>query len=434
MGFRSKISDFLSGGQLSRLQAELSEMRTFQQDVLSGALAWPFPSAGGIPMNRETAMRISTWFTCLQVRWDSVGMLPFNIFQVDGRSKTIAATLPAYNLLHSRPNPYMTATQFWKLVQMKSDNHGNAFAPITRDRRGQPVRIDLVNDSSAVQCFPGQEMYYRYNNQDISSADMLHFKGLTFDGRIGLSLTEYHAATIGRLKGLHIYSARSVKQNPGIYATTSNNQPMKLEGKTSFKDYWRREMEDFENGDMPVLYNGYDLKTVGIVPKDVMYLDQIKATKEDIYGITKVPPKLAQNYNAGQTYNNSEQQSLDFLTWTLSILLKDKEDECNYKLFTEEERAKYLCKFNEKALLRTDAKTQAAWLESMTRIGIYSINDGRETLDENPIEGGDQYLVDGNNKIPLSMLEDYVKSRTTGKAAAPAAAGTRVNGHSHEVA
>lgn len=359
-------------------------------------------------------MRISTWFTCLQVRWEAVGTLPFQVYLTQNGKKVLATDHPAYKLLSCRPNPGMTATQFWKLVQQKRDNMGNAFCPIIRDRRGNISSIEIIPNSLEVKIYTSDsgEMYYNYRGHDISSADMLHFKGYTTTGRIGLSLTDYHSETVGRLRALQKFSNRAIAENPGIYATTANQQPMGQTQKESFKDYWEKEMRNFGNrGAIPVLYNGYELKTVGINPKDALYLEQIQATKEDIYGITRVPPKLAQNFQTGNTYNNSEQQTLDFVIWTLNPMLKDIEEECDYKLFNEKERDMYMCKFNEKALLRTDTKTQQEFLVAMVNNGIYSINQARAFLDENPIEGGDDHYVQGNNLVPLRLMDAYIEGK-----------------------
>lgn len=426
VGALSRFQDLYKYVRHGKPLPEIVELRNYASDIFSGKGLYPFVTESGETVNRETAMRVATWFTCLQVRWDSVAMLPFNVFKQTGKSKEVAVTHPAYQLLHTRPNPFQTATQFWKGVQQRRDNNGNAFAPIIRNPKGQAVRIDLIDDSSAVQIFYKDDIYYRYKGQDIASSDMLHFKGLSLDGKVGCSLTEYHAGTIGRLKAIHKFSNRSLSTNPGLYATTANQQPMSPEGKKSFRDYWGKEMQE----DMPVLYNGYEIKTIGVNPKDALYLEQIKATKEDIYGITKVPPKLAQNYDSGSglNYNNPQLQGLDFLTWTLSILLKDIEEECNYKLFSTTEQGTYFTKFNEKALLRMDADTQAKWFDTLMKNGTYSINETRENLDENPIEGGDDHFVEGNNMVPLRLLDQVILAR--GSKAAPAQ--TRMNGHTVE--
>lgn len=395
---------------------EIAQFRSYQNDIMTGAGFLPaFTNSSGEAVSAGTAMRISTWFTCLQVRWDSVGMLPFNVYKTTGNSKQIAYDHPAY-MLHTRPNPSMTATQFWKVVQQRRDNYGNAYVHIRRGGGKITGYFFLDETDSKVEVYCSKEtgmMYYVHKGLEYAGADILHFKGLTTDGKAGRSLTEYHAETIGRLKAIQRFSNRSISKNPGMYATSADKMPMAEPQKKAFKEYWNKEMSGYNtDGDIAVLYNGFDLKTVGINPKDALYLEQIQATKEDIFGITKVPPKLAQNFVTGNTYNNSEQQGLDFLTWGLAINLKDIEEECNYKLFTDSERAAgYFTKFNEKALLRMDSKTQSEVLDKYFKMGVYSINEIRDIQDHNPIEGGDDHYVELNNLGPIRLQDEILAAR-----------------------
>jgi HK97 family phage portal protein len=394
---------------------EVAEFRDYVSNVKTGSGYFAsFTNTSGETISHVSAMRISTWFTCLQVRWDAVAMLPFNVYRTRGTSKEIAFDHPVYTLLHSRPNPSMTATQFWKVVQQKRDNCGNAYCKILRDKMGKPTGIIILDEDKAEMKVYSDKatgaMFYEYDGEDILSSDILHFKGLTLDGKTGKSLTEYHAETLGRLKAIQKYSNRSISKNPGIYATSAAQLPMNPAQKDAFKDYWNKEMVNYgDSGAMPVLYNGFELKSAGINPKDALYLEQINATKEDIFGITKVPPKLAQNFQTGSTYNNSEQQSLDFLTWGLTINLKDIEDEVNYKLLAGEG---LFCKFNEKAILRLDAKTQSDFLSAMFKIGVYSINECRDILDMNPIQNGDDHYVELNNLAPVRLQDEILEGRT----------------------
>lgn len=356
-------------------------------------------------------------------------MLPFQILKQEGKNKNLAKDHSAYKLLSCRPNAAMTATQFWKVVQMKRDNYGNCYCPIVRDGRGNILEIGIINNPDEVQVLAkGYELFYKYDGQTLLSSDLLHFKGYTANGKAGLSLAETHAETVGKLKAIHRFSNRSISTNPGMYATSAGQISKDQIG--AFKDHMKKQMTGYgEQGEFPVLYNGFDIKTMGVNPKDALYLEQINATKEDIYGITKVSPSLAKNYNSGNTYNNGEQQTLDFLIWTLQPILKDIEEECDYKLFTDKEREVYSCKFNEKALMRTDAATQAKWLESMVKNGFYSINDGLHYLDENPIEGGDDHYIATNNMTPLRLVDQVIMKNSATPPPPPTARnGNHVNG------
>ena len=52
-------------------------------------------------------------------------------------------------------------------------------------------------------------------------------------------------------------------------------------------------------------------------------------------------------------------------------------------------------KFNEKAILRTDSKTQKEVITGYVQNGIYTINEGRDLLDLPFVDGGDVNMVNG---------------------------------------
>jgi HK97 family phage portal protein len=386
---------------------DLRSMSSFKNAIANGEIAWAQIwnwNSSGEAVNAETAMRIAAVYTCVQVRSDSVGMLPVNVYKKNGNTKEIASSHPVHRLLHVRPNAWQTPKQFWKLVTQQRDTYGNSYVIIKR-AGGRPIQLDIIECPDEVSILETNEPVYYYKGQQYLNSDILHFKAFTFDGKLGMSPVNYHAETIGALKKLRKYSNRSLSDKPPMYGTSPDSKPISPEGAKALKEYWKKEVKDFsDNGNLPILYNGFDLKTIGLSPQEVQYLDQINATKEDIYGIFNVPPMLAQNYRSGSTYSNAEQQQLTYLIFTLNPILCDFEQECNYKLFTEREAGVYSVKFNEKAILRTDTKTQTEHFREMFKIGVYSQNMILDYLDENPIEGGDKHYVEGNNMVPIDMI------------------------------
>jgi HK97 family phage portal protein len=385
----------------------------FQHSLANGEAAWLSMfdnNSSGEIINPETAMRVATAFTCINVKSESLSMMPCHIYKKVGNQKIVATDHPAYSLIHDRPNPWMTSKQWWKLITQQRETHGNSYSILMR-KRGKIDRIDIVDEPDQVTILNADgEPVYNYKGKDYLGSEVLHFKGFSKDGKIGLSTIKYHSETIGALRKLRKFSNRSLSNRPDMYGTSSNATPMNETQKKAFKDYWGREMNEYNvDGKLPVLYNGYDLKTIGLSPLDAQYLDQTKSTREDIYGIFNVPPMLAQNYNSGQTYSNAEQQNLVWLIYGLNPIVVDYEQELNYKLFNNQEK-NYFTKFNEKALLRTDAKSQAEWLQTMFKIGAYSIDEIRDYIDENPI-GDERHWIEGNNMTPTDKVNEIIASK-----------------------
>ena len=103
-------------------------------------------------------------------------------------------------------------------------------------------------------------------------------------------------------------------------------------------------------------------------------------------------------------------QQLSFYVDTMLFILKQYEEELNYKLLSKKEIEEGLFfKFNEKVILRTDSKTQIEALSKAVNNGIYTPNEAREYLDKPSKEGGDELVMNGNY-IPITDVgKQYAK-------------------------
>jgi HK97 family phage portal protein len=110
--------------------------------------------------------------------------------------------------------------------------------------------------------------------------------------------------------------------------------------------------------------------------------------------------------NAGkQAYSSNEQNSIDFVKYTLLPIINEREQEDSYKLLMPGERAKGLrIKREVKGLLRGDSAAQAAWYRTMRELGVYSPDDICELEDRPPVPGGKSRYASLNH-IPLELWE-----------------------------
>ena len=99
------------------------------------------------------------------------------------------------------------------------------------------------------------------------------------------------------------------------------------------------------------------------------------------------------------SFNNIENQSLEFVTHTIRPWLVRMEQSMFQQLFTEEEQQKYFVKFNVDGLLRGDYQSRMSGYSVGIQNGFLSPNDVREleNMDLIPDElGGNRYLCNGN--------------------------------------
>lgn len=449
MGLKRFFQNFRS---LGRVQLESEHRSSGLMSALQGMIGRVFFFSGddSLPkVTTESAMRITWFFSCVLVRAETLSIMPAGVRQkMEGGSRD-ASEHPVHYLIHTRPNPFQTAADFWKSVSAHIDVHGNCFAIVTYSGRYQPKRIDLIDDPWAVQIMksPSGEAYYNYNGKTYSDYEILHFKDLSLDGIYGCSKIRYNAETLGYAHKLNKYGANAVGvKPPGYFSTDAPYNTVKQQA-ADLGESWNGAIE---KGRPPVLPLGLKYNNIMIAPDEAQYLESRQATKNDVCGIMRVPPTMIQDYGQS-TYSTAEQQDLVLVKHTMVPTCTNIEQELNYKLFSEankESKTPYYVKFNVNGILRGDFESRALAYKTLWERGLITGNQVADLEDWNHYEGGDEHFIP-MNMIPLSMVEAFIEKLTepvktnvgdqggdnqrsqSYKFARLHKNGTKVNGHAH---
>lgn len=357
----------------------------------------------------NNAMRISTVFICVLVRAESLSTLPANVMQSTAEGSKVAYNHPVYRLIHNKPNPFQTASSFWKSVSAHIDCYGECFAKVRYSGRIQPTRIDLVEDPHSVQILETDSgnVYYEYDGKRYEYYEMLHFMDLSLDGKRGCSKIKYNAQTIGYAHKLKNYGSNAIGTKPPGYFTTEQNYDTVKKQQDNLSKSWK---ERIAMGDTPLLPFGLKYINLQINPDDAQYLEAVMATKEDIYGIFRIPPTLAQNYERA-TFANAEQQDLVFVKHTMLPIITNIEQECNAKLFAESNatsQTPFYVKFNVNAFMRGDFTTRTQGYKTLWERGLITGNMVADLEDWNHFEDGDRRFIP-MNMIPLDKLDEFLE-------------------------
>jgi HK97 family phage portal protein len=364
------------------------------------------------PVNCHSAMRITTFFTCMLVRGESLSTLPVSVMQKTDNGSRVARDNPTHYLIHNKPNPFQTAADFWKSVSAHIDVFGNCFAIVSYSGNLRPKRIDLVKDPLAVQVLVSEsgEAYYEYNGKKYRDYEMLHFKDLSMDGIYGCSRVHYNKETLTYAAKLRKYGSNAIGVKPPGYFTSQANFETIKKQQESLSKTWT---EGIAAGKVPFLPMGLEYKNLMINPDDAQFLDSVGATKEDICGIMRVPPTMVQNYQRS-TWANAEQQDLTFVKYTMLPLCTNIEQELNSKLFAESNKTSatyYYCKFNTNAFMRGDFKSRTEGYKTLWERGLISGNMVADLEDWDHFEGGDDRFVP-MNMIKLSRVDEFIDNLT----------------------
>lgn len=355
-----------------------------------------------------SAMRITTVFTCVLVRAEALSTLPVNVMQSTAEGSKVAYNHPVYRLIHNKPNPFQTASSFWKSVSAHIDLYGECFAIVKYSGRIQPIRIDLIQDPKSVQILETDNgsALYEYNGKRYQDYEILHFKDLSLDGYRGCSRISYNASTIGYAGKLKTFGSNAIGQKPPGYFTTEQHYDVIKKQEGNLQKGWS---ENIAEGKTPLLPFGLEYKNLQISPGDAQYLDAVQLTKDDICGIFRVPPTLVQNYLRA-TFANAEQQDLVFVKHTMLPILTNIEQECNVKLFAESNstsQTPYYVKINVNAFMRGDFTTRTQGYKTLWERGLITGNMVADLEDWNHFEGGDKRFIP-MNMIPLDKVDDFI--------------------------
>ena len=162
------------------------------------------------------------------------------------------------------------------------------------------------------------------------------------------------------------------------------------------------------SGKVAVLEEGMKYTPISISPEQAQFLETRKFQIDEIARIFRVPPHMVGDLEKS-SFSNIEQQSLEFVKYTLDPWVIRWEQSLSRSLLNEDEKRKYFFKFNLEGLLRGDYESRMSGYATARQNGWMSANDIREleNLDKIPAEdGGDLYLINGN-MLPLNKAGAY---------------------------
>ena len=311
---------------------------------------------------------------------------------------------PVAKLLYERPNPFMSAFVFKQTIQGHVGIYGNGIAYIEWGKDGYPTALwplDPVRTSVALDVSTGKLQYRTQNARgevfDLQPEDVLHFKAFTKDGIVGIPPWKTLVDELDSQNAIKSFISdfyRNGTLSSGVLKTATK---LNAEAKQKIREEWEKLNSGTNNaGHVAVLDVGLDFQQLGMQLDQAQFLDTQKFGITEVAKVYRVPPhKLAQLDRA--TYANAEAMGLDYIKTTLLPIFTQWEQEINYKLFTDKERASFYVKFNAAAELRGDSTARAGYYRDMLNNGIYTINEIREMEEMDGIGAdGDKHFVSLN--------------------------------------
>lgn len=359
-------------------------------------------SASGVTVDAHSAMSLSGVFAAVNLLSRVISTLPLSVYRAQGRGREIAAKLPAHYLLHTQPNPEMTAATFRRVLKFHQFLGGNAYAEIQWAGNGQPAALWPLE---AWRVKPGREddgtLFYSVDGKrKVAPADMIHVPLVSADGVSGRSFIDYAIESLGLGMATQEFAARYFGNGarPGVILKHPGNpQP---QARDEMRRSWNARHEGPRNsGKTAVLWGGWEYGTDSSADAEKsQLLEQRRFAVEEVARWLNIPPHLLRDLSRA-TFSNIEHQGIDFVVYSVGPMLVEDEQEYDRKLLSPPD---VYSKHNVSALLRGDSAARSAYYREQFNIGAMSINEIRELEEMNPVDGGDVHFVP-MNMIPLDQ-------------------------------
>ena len=368
-------------------------------------------TTSGKTVTERTAMQMTAVYSCVRILAEAVAGLPLHLYKyTENGGKEKAIDHPLYRLLHDEPNPEMSSFVFRETLMTHLLLWGNAYAQVIRNGKNEVIALyPLMPNKMSVDRDSNGQLYYSYyrgadeairdtqNTVILKPSDVLHIPGLGFDGLVGYSPIAMAKNAIGMAIACEEFGAKFFAN--GAAPSGVLEHPGTIKDPSRVRDAWQSQFGGSSNsGKVAVLEEGMKYTPISISPEQAQFLETRKFQINEIARIFRVPPHMVGDLEKS-SFSNIEQQSLEFVKYTLDPWVIRWEQSLMRALLATDEKAAYFVKFNLEGLLRGDYQSRMNGYAIGRQNGWMSANDIREleNLDRIPAEeGGDLYLINGN--------------------------------------
>ncbi|MDE7136952.1 MAG: phage portal protein, partial [Ruminococcus sp.] len=315
-----------------------------------------------------------------------------------------------YFLLHDQQNHEIPSFIFRETLMSHLLIYGNAYAQIIRNGRGEVLGLyPLTPDRIKVDRDDKNRLIYIYSRYDeanpnlkeqgeiiLKAEDVLHIAGLGFDGLVGYSPIAMAKNAIGISLACEEYgstffangaSPSGILEHPGVI-----KDPEKV------RQGWQNAYGSGNAHKVAVLEEGMKYQPISIPNNEAQFLETRKFQVEEIARLYRVPLHMIGDLDRA-TFSNIEQQSLEFVKYTLDPWLVRWEQALQKALLKDNEKGQYFIKFNVEGLLRGDYASRMQGYSIGIQNGFLCPNDIRTLENMNLIpedKGGFTYMVNGS--------------------------------------
>jgi HK97 family phage portal protein len=359
----------------------------------------------------DEAIKMAEYYNCVHKLSNTIATLSRNWYRStdDAAVKLSAADYSQVHLWKNMMYPGLVPSKVIKTWVANYLKGGNGYLIMVRDPRTYEIQSYVNrkwNEMAPFYDTDGNVWYYDGKTKKAYYwMDVLHLADITDDALIGKTKVSHQAETLGRSKAAQTFVNKYFGQGLFVGAVIEYPENADVDDDTANKI--EKSMTEMYGG--VDKYNAVAIITAGgslkqlktdIPLSDANYIENEIRTSAQIKGFFSIPDELKTADDINLYYNDA-----------VMPIIRMIEEEVALKVPMPSEIGKVYMKFEVDSILRAAPETKINVLTKAIDKGLMTINEGRAKMELAPIEGGDKTLVMANNLVPLSELEDFVKSK-----------------------
>lgn len=365
-----------------------------------GSLGGLFPFLGGgastvqgYKVTGTGAFKISAFWCAVNTIANSVALLPKNVYQKTGGTRSRVEDHPVHYLIHDEPNTDMTAFMFWFVMAVCMLMRGNAYALIVRNGSGKIISLELLMPNEVNVKKHDGKLFYQVKGRTYFADDIYHVPNFSFNGITGVSVLQYAADNLGMSLAADEFATNSYSDKATTYGVAESDLEVSKTGRENVEMIFNNALvASGRKHRVAVLDEGLKYKSIMLNPSESQFIQAKASGVEDIARWFNIP--LHKLHTSGEGgYNFLVEMSQEYLSATIAPIGEKMKQEAQRKLLSPKERKSgFYIMNNYRKLLETNPEKRANFYHKMIYAKVMNPNEVRELEDMNPYDGGEEFL------------------------------------------
>lgn len=379
-------------------------------------------TASHVYVTTEIALQTGAFLRAARVVAEGMGSMPLKLFnEWDEKGRTVrevARKHKSYKAICYQPC-WLSKSELVETLTLHAFVTGNGYAFLNRGQGGgmaDPILeiLPLMPGDVSLEIGADYEPIYNVNFAGYSgkhkAGEILHIRGPSWDGKIGMSTLAYAREAIGLARALEQTQARLMGTDARPAGVLTTNNSVGDDAAKAIRERWRAAYGPDGTKGVAVLDNGFKFESIATNAVDAQLIENRRFQIEEIARITGVFPQMLMHTDKTATFASSSEFFAAHVKYTMLPWVNRWEEAIKRDAVGwEGKNGDVWPRFTMDVLLRATPAERQAFYTGMINVGVLSPNDVRALENLNPREGGDEYLTPMNMRQGAGDQADPAK-------------------------